>query len=79
MQVTKKYSQLTEDEQLALQKKFLQVPDSFYEKAEMDQLRQALQRTPEERFFIMTRLMKLNRMLSKAKITHKPSFPDNKD
>ena len=75
----KKYSQLTEDEQLALQKNFLQEPESFYEKAEMDQLRQALLRTPEERFFIMTRLMKLNRMLSKAKITHKPSFPDNKD
>jgi len=79
VQVMKKYSQLTEDEQLALQKNFLQEPDSFYEKAEMDQLRQALLRTPEERFFIMTRLMKLNRMLSKAKITHKPSFLDNKD
>ena len=75
----KKYSQLTEDEQLALQKNFLQEQDSFYEKEEMDQLRQALLRTPEERFFIMTRLMKLNRMLSKSKITHRPSFPDNKD
>jgi hypothetical protein len=75
----KKYSQLKEDEQLALQKNFLQEPGSYYEKAEMDQLRQALLRTPEERFFIMTRLMKLNRILSKAKITHKPSFPDNKD
>ena len=75
----KKYSQLTEDEEMSFQKNFLKEPDSFYEKAEMDQLRQALLRTPEERFFIMTRLMKLNRMLSKAKITHKPSFPDNKD
>jgi hypothetical protein len=75
----KQYSQLTEDEQLALQKSFLQEPDSFYQKVEMDQLREALKRTPEERFFKMTQLMKLNRMLSKAKITHKPFSPDNKD
>ncbi len=75
----KKYSQLTDDEQLALQKSFLQEPDSFYEKAETDQLKEALQRSYKERFLVMTRLMKLNNMLSKAKITHKPSFPDNKD
>ena len=74
----KKYSQLTHDEQLALHKNFLQEPDSFYEKAEMDQIIEALNRTPQERFFVMTRLMKLNRMLAKAKITHKPITPDNK-
>ena len=74
----KKYSQLTEEDQLALQNSFLQEPDGFYEKAEMDQLKEAVLRTPEERFFVMTRLMKLNKMLAKAKITHKP-FPYNKD
>ncbi len=68
----KQYSQLTDDEQLALQKSFLQEPDSFYEKAEMDQLKEALRRTHEERFLIMTRLMKMNLLLKKAKITHKP-------
>lgn len=67
----KQFSQLTDDEQLALQKNFLQEPDSFYEEAEMNQLKQALQRTHEERFLMMTRLMKMNLMLKKAKITHK--------
>ena len=68
----KQYSQLTEDEKLALHENFLQEPDSFYEKAEVDQLKEALSRTTGERFFVMTRLMKLNRMFAKAKITHQP-------
>ena len=73
----KHYRQLRVDEQLALQKSFLQDPDSFYEKAEREQLKNALLRTHEERFFMMTSLMKLNIMLSKAKISHKPSIPRN--
>lgn len=72
----KKYSQLSDEDKLALHNNFLQEPDSFYEKAEMDQIIKALERTPEERFFMMTRLMKLNRMLSGAKITRKPFTPD---
>ena len=75
----KQYSQLTEDEKLALHKNFLQEPDSFYEKAELAQIIEALQRTPEERFFVMTRLMKLSQMLAKAKITHKPFTPHKRD
>lgn len=43
-----------------------------YEKAEMDLLRDALNRTPAQRFEMMTRLMKINFTLRKAKITHKP-------
>jgi len=45
-------------------------PNAGYEKAEMDQLRAALKRTPEERFFTMTKLIKLGFMLKKAKLTH---------
>lgn len=65
----KEYSQLSVEAQLALQKQFLEKPGSFYEKAEMDQLRAALARTQEERFLVMTRLMKQNSMSSNAKIT----------
>lgn len=68
----KRYDELNEDERKKLEESFLQEPDAFYEKAEIDQLRKALDRTYEERFFVMTRLMKLNIMLSKAKITYKP-------
>jgi len=46
--------------------------DALYEKAEMDLLRAALKRTYEERFLVMTSLMKMNIMFKKAKITHKP-------
>jgi hypothetical protein len=46
--------------------------DADYEKAEMDQLRNALKRTYTERFLVMTRLMKIGIMLRKAKITHTP-------
>ena len=51
--------------------------DACYEKAEMDLLRDALKRTHEQRFFMMTRLMKLSIMLKNAKITYK-SFPADK-
>lgn len=46
--------------------------DADYEKAEMDLLRAALKRTHQERFLVMTRLMKIGVMLKKAKITHTP-------
>jgi hypothetical protein len=46
--------------------------DADYEKAEMDQLRNALKRTYTERFLMMTTLMKMNEMFRKAKITHTP-------
>lgn len=67
----KKYLQLNDAERKALQENFLRDPDTFYEKAEKDQLINALKRTDKERFLAMTRLMKLNIMFSKAKITHK--------
>ena len=47
-------------------------PNAGYEKAEMDQLRAALKRTPEERFQMMTRLIKIGFMLKNAKVSHKP-------
>lgn len=46
----------------------MQEPDAFYEKAETDQLRAALKRTTKERFLVITSLMKMNIMFSKAKI-----------
>ncbi|MDQ2753670.1 MAG: hypothetical protein M3R72_11675 [Bacteroidota bacterium] len=49
-----------------------------YEKAELDLLRAALQKTHEERFRTMTKLMKLNIMLKKAKIVHQPLSATNK-
>ena len=47
-------------------------PVADYEKAEMDSLKLALTRSYTERFFIMTRLMKMDMMLRNAKITHQP-------
>lgn len=53
-------------------KNILQEPIADYEKAEMDLLRNAPKHTYTERFLIMTRLMKMDMMFRKAKITHKP-------
>ena len=50
----------------------LEEPSADYEKAEMDSLKLALSRSYTERFLIMTRLMKMDMMFRKAKITHKP-------
>jgi hypothetical protein len=44
----------------------------YYEKAEMDQLREALKRSYKERFLMTTRLYKIQKMFEKAKITHQP-------
>ena len=49
-------------------------PDANFEKAEMDSLRRFLKTSYTERFFVMTRLMKMDMMLRNAKITHQP-FP----
>ncbi len=65
----KSFWALTEDEQKELEQSFVQEPDAFYEKAENDQLAEALNRSYTERFLVMTRLMKMNRMFAKAKIT----------
>jgi hypothetical protein len=46
--------------------------DADYEKAEMDQLRNALKRTYTERFLMMTTLMKMNEMFRRAKIIKAP-------
>jgi hypothetical protein len=45
--------------------------NAYFEKLEMDQLRDALKRSYMERFKMMTTLMKMNIMFSRAKITHK--------
>jgi hypothetical protein len=58
-------------------KNILQEPDSFYEKAETDLLRDALRRTHEERFLMLTRLYKVQLTLQRAKITHH-NTADNK-
>lgn len=51
---------------------FLNVHQPDYEKAEMDQLKDALKRTHKERFLIATSLYKIQQTLNKAVITHKP-------
>ncbi len=66
----KDYADMNNEEQEELYQNFLSEPDAFYEKAENDQLLQALQRSYKERFLTMTHLMKIGTMLSKAKITH---------
>ena len=49
----------------------LKEPPADYEKAEMDLLRAALNRSYTERFHMMTKLMKMNQMLRRATIKHK--------
>lgn len=66
----KKYEKTDAKEQPGVHQNFLHEPDAFYEKAEMDQLKEALKKNDKEKFLTMTRLMKLNIMLSKAKITY---------
>jgi hypothetical protein len=74
----KEYSQMSEEEQNELHKQFLEEPDAFYEKAELDQLRNALKQPYTERFLTMTKLMKSGMMLSKAKISYSHSSSNTK-
>lgn len=43
-----------------------------YEKAEIDQLKDALKRTHKERLLVANRLYKIQQMFNRAIITHKP-------
>ncbi|MEQ1677308.1 MAG: hypothetical protein ABL876_11435 [Chitinophagaceae bacterium] len=74
----KEYLKLSEEEREALHNNFLQEPDAYYQKAEMDQLRAALKRTYKERFLVMTSLMKKSIMFKNAKITHQPLLPTDR-
>jgi hypothetical protein len=65
----KAYENLSGKEKAELHKRFLQDPDSFYKKAEEDQMKKNLQKNYKERFLTMTRLMKMNIMFSRAKIS----------
>lgn len=56
------------------EKNRVQEPVADYEKAEMDLLRNAINRSYTERFHMMTNLMKRNLMFRKAVVKHK-SFP----
>lgn len=51
---------------------FLNENQPDYEKAEMDQLKDALKRTHKERFLVATSLYKIQQTLNRAVITHKP-------
>ncbi len=53
-------------------KNVLSEPQPDYEKAELDLLRDALKRSHKERFFMTTRLYKVQQTLKRAKITHQP-------
>lgn len=57
-------------------KNILQEADDNYEKAELDLLRDALNRTHKERFLMLTRLYKVQQTLQKAKITHRNAASD---
>jgi hypothetical protein len=48
----------------------IEATDADYEKAEMDQLRDALKRSHKERFLVMTKLMKRGKMLKNAKMIY---------
>ena len=45
-------------------------PQADYEKAELDLLKEGINRTHTERFQMMMKLIKVGRMLKNAKITH---------
>jgi hypothetical protein len=75
----KEYNELTEKQRKELEEQFLHDPDFFYKKAETDRLKEALKRTYKERFLVMTSLMKMGNMLSKARITKQGYIPNTKD
>jgi hypothetical protein len=72
----KEYEKLSPEERTILHNNFLKDPDAFYKKAEEDQMKKNLQQNYKERFLTMTRLMKLNLLLAKAKISL-TKFPSN--
>lgn len=74
----KDYNELTEMERKELEEQYLRDPDFFYKKAETDRLKEALKRSYKERFLVMTSLMKMNMMLSNARITKQGTTPNNK-
>lgn len=47
-------------------------PQPDYEKAEMDLLRDGLKRSYKERFLFLNQLIKIQKTMQRAKITHKP-------
>jgi hypothetical protein len=49
-------------------------PEPDYEKAEMNLLKEGLKRSYKERFLFLNQLIKIQKTMQKAKITHKP-FP----
>ena len=57
---------------ISSEEKILHEHHPDYEKAELDQLREALKRTHKERFLVATNLYKIQQTLCRAVITHKP-------
>ena len=55
-----------------LHKHIVDEPQPDYEKAEMDLLREGLRRSYKERFLFLNQLIKIQRTMQRAKITHKP-------
>lgn len=53
-------------------KNILNEPAPDYEKAELDYLKEALQRSYMERFLMATRLYKIHKTMERSTITHKP-------
>jgi len=58
-------------------KNIIKEPIPDYEKAETDLLKEGLNRSFNERFHMMTTLMKMNLMFKQAHVEHKP-FPAEK-
>lgn len=56
---------------LGKNKNILQEPDSSYEQAEINLLRDGMNRSYKERFLFLTQLYKTQQTLQKAKITHR--------
>jgi hypothetical protein len=72
----KEYEKLTPEEKTVLENNFLKDPEAFYRKAEEDQMKHNLHKNYKERFLTMTQLMRMQIMLSKAKI-YNTQIPSN--